>query len=85
MTSQTPGPVVIHRGLIPGTGVGHHWFDAADGNRYGIQGWPHGLNKGWAYEVVDDRGNVVDDSMFSHAEIREWAAHILPPSNGGAS
>lgn len=67
------GAVVIHRGPIPGTNLGHHWFDGADGSRYGIEGWPHGRNKGWTYEVIDADGRPVDDSMFRLSEIREWA------------
>lgn len=63
---------MIHRGPVPGTNIGHHWFEA-HGERYGIEGWPHGLNKGWSYEVVDSRGRVVDDSMFRFSEIRDWA------------
>lgn len=70
--------VVIHRGPIPGTTLGHHWFTGADGARYAITGWPHGLNKGWSYEVVNEKGETVDDSMFSHDEIREWAAGLRP-------
>ena len=68
--------VVIHRGPIPGTNIGHHWFDAADGNRYGILGGPgpDGGNRGWAYEIVDAECRPVDDSMFTLADIREWAA-----------
>jgi hypothetical protein len=66
--------VVIHRGPIPGTNVGHHWFASADGNRYGICSSPHGVNRGWGYVIDDADGRTVDDSMFRFDQIREWAA-----------
>jgi hypothetical protein len=54
---------IIHRGPIPGTNVGHHWFTAANGQVYGIGGHPHGINTGWSYEVLDQDGRLVDDSI----------------------
>lgn len=68
--------VVIHRGPIPGTSFGHHWFEGSDGQRYGIESSPHGVNRGWAYEVCDSEGRTVDDSMFRLHEIRKWAESL---------
>lgn len=73
--------VVIHRGPIPGTDVGTSWFES-NGHRFAISGWPHGINKGWAYEIGDRYGRMVDDNFFTLDEIRDWAAWRpdgLPP------
>lgn len=70
---KPPVKIVIHRGPIPGTNIGHHWFTDVFGERFGIGSSPHGVNKGWAYEIFDEEYRTVDDSMFSFDEIRQWA------------
>jgi hypothetical protein len=63
---------VIHRGSIPGTDIGHKWFEVG-ALRFGIIGWPHDANKGWGYEIVDQMGLGIADGLFSLDEIRDWA------------
>ena len=65
--------VVLHKGPIPGTDIGHRWFTAGDGCRYAVFGWPHGINKGWGYEILDVSGRQVEDGLFSLDEVRKWA------------
>lgn len=70
--------IVIHRGPIPGTQIGHHWFTAADFRRYGITSTPRqGGGEMWSYVLVDDQGREVDDSCASFTQIREYAATFV--------
>lgn len=70
--------IVIHRGPLPGTVTGHRWFTGGDGKRYTIQGGPGPGNDGWAYEICDEGGTIVDDSYFTLDDIRKWAAALEP-------
>lgn len=66
--------VVIHRGPLPDTGTGHHWFDL-NGKRYSISGGPgpDGGNRGYAYVIEDVQGNIADEQRYTLAGVREWA------------
>lgn len=78
MTSR----VILHKGPIPGTSHGHHWFNAADGHQYGITSGPgpDRGNEGWPYLIIDVDGQQVPDeeTLYSLAEVRAWAAAQRP-------
>lgn len=66
--------VVLHRGPIPTTTLGHHWFEIR-GFRYAVTSGPGPDcgNAGYAYVITDENGQELADSCATLSEVRVWA------------